>query len=225
MPTSSQIQRPRTEPAPESNTGLKALFQQPTRLKSRTASYPSKLVHLQTGPNDSTFSLQVSLVTMPSQVSLHSQVSELSTQERPSVASVQISQFLVMHHRPSFASTKSEPTVKPVYTPIDETSTAYRIALSQLYAYQARMTNRSSYEIEPVPTPENGATPENGVRSSFASTVPQSSQHAPTDVTALLDEGTAAAQSSNYELMTPELNERRSIADSQAWQRKTQMLR
>ncbi|KAI2778768.1 hypothetical protein F4815DRAFT_476574 [Daldinia loculata] len=140
------------------NTGLSALFQQPDRLRSHTESYPSRLQN-RPSSSDSTNPYPQTFLSITPSTSCSSMVSEYSIHIRPSRSEFQMSQARASHDRPLPMSFQPESITKPTNSLSDETdrnprlahSLSYRIALSQVFMYQARMSDRPAKSTLAIP--------------------------------------------------------------------------
>lgn len=229
--TSSQIQRPSTWPVSEPNPGLNALFQQPVRLK-KTYSAPST-----SGSSSDTRSSQHSLFTVSSITSLRSTISEQSVYSEASRPDSSTSQRSA---RPTLALSSSNTGVGVKVEQIlrGKMSTAaeprdQRIALSHLSAYHARISDESSRAIESVlhGVGDDDSSSIEDTTSAICqlkeTTGPQLTSSTTIDLDSLESSGgVGATQSpdSGLMVMTPEIENRRCVADSLAWQRRTRML-
>lgn len=192
-------QEPNTEPAPEFNAGLKALFQQPVRLRPHSASYP--IVR----PDDSVLtspSVQASLTTTPSVKSDRSRVSESSTSGQSSGFQSQTS--------PSSVESANQPDSKFSRSVYKAESLKKRVALSQLFIY--------THDPRTSRKPADAGTGEKKTRSA--------STPSATTMTGLSPpyESATAPQSPDSGLIVLEPDCRRGMVDSQQWQRKTRLL-
>ncbi|KAI1758858.1 hypothetical protein GGR53DRAFT_528325 [Hypoxylon sp. FL1150] len=235
-PTSSQIQRPSTQPTSKPDPGLSALFQQPVRLKSYSASTGS-------GTRSSTRSSQDSLFTTSSMTSLHSTVSGWSAYSEPGRPDSQTSQHST---RPVLALSSSNSGVKaeqdrrgktsrnsPAAEPRDQ-----RIALSHIYAYHARMSDGPARAMESVLgdtradedlSSFEGATPlapqlKGTGEETTEPQSPSSDTNNPDSLESTDSVPTTQSPDSGLMVVTAEIENRRYVADSQAWQRRTRML-
>ncbi|KAI1799139.1 hypothetical protein F4811DRAFT_545203 [Daldinia bambusicola] len=131
------------------STGLSALFRQPTRLGSRTKSYPNRLKNYHSSSDSISPSPQTFLSLTPS-TSCSSLESELTIRIIPSNSEAKTPQERVPHvpPRPTYSQSKSaaEPTSSLRAKPDEDAelanSLSHRIALAQVFMYQARMSDR-----------------------------------------------------------------------------------
>ncbi|KAI1373043.1 hypothetical protein F4677DRAFT_235814 [Hypoxylon crocopeplum] len=246
--TTSKIQRPYTEPGSEASKGLKALFQEPVRLKSYSTSYPSRPVYSQTSPDHpspTSPSLLDSPSTMSSITSLASYIYERRTDDGMSSIEFETAQLHATQHRPLLTSSQSEQRTEGIHRPDSQTSRnsqaqysrSQRIALSQIFVYQARVTSTPVVD-EMSATPTYGKDIPLGLECASSqfhqstSTEGELTRHASISSVVALDssaphESTIDPQDpqpSNSGLMILEPDNRRGVVDSQAWQRKTRLL-
>ncbi|KAI0378677.1 hypothetical protein F5Y04DRAFT_261342 [Hypomontagnella monticulosa] len=228
-----------TEPVPKSKPGLKALFQQPVRLRPHSASYPT------IRPDDSvptSPSVQASLTTTPSVKSDRSQTSESSTSGQSSGAESQISSVDPPFNQPppplpeyqsSIAFTHHRSSSSTNGNTYEANLRREKVALSQVFMYQARVSCKPTYDAESTSlTPRNaipveleGDEPEpNGIQGKKPKVTPTPSV-ATTTILSPTYGNSISPQSLDSGLIVLEPDCRRNAVDSQHWQRKTKMFR
>ncbi|KAI2470493.1 hypothetical protein F4781DRAFT_174643 [Annulohypoxylon bovei var. microspora] len=161
--TPPRIQRRYTESAAEPDAGLKALFEKPIRLRPDLASSPSEPVPLQTRPDASSIfgpPLTDLPYATPDTTSHRPLVSESSTHKRPSNPELRTFQVRVPHNQPLLILTppQAQSSDNPAHrldsetggSTQDEPSPSQKIALAQVFMYQARMTNQPTHETKVV---------------------------------------------------------------------------
>ncbi|KAI1477285.1 hypothetical protein F4774DRAFT_389502 [Daldinia eschscholtzii] len=131
------------------NTGLRALFRQPTRLGSHTESYFDRL-QSRPGSSDSTNPSPQTFLSITPSTSCSSLRSELTVNIIPDNSNMKPSQTQTPHAQPYPMSSQSKSAIEPANslgTKSDRDAQqmrelSHRIALAQVFMYQARMSDR-----------------------------------------------------------------------------------
>ncbi|KAK6949801.1 hypothetical protein Daesc_008122 [Daldinia eschscholtzii] len=131
------------------NTGLRALFRQPTRLGSRTESYFDRS-QSRPGSSDSTNPSPQTFLSITPSTSCSSLRSELTINIIPDNSDLKPSQVQATHAQPHPMSSQSKSVIEPansLSTRSDRDAQrmrelSHRIALAQVFMYQARMSDR-----------------------------------------------------------------------------------
>ncbi|KAI1206619.1 uncharacterized protein F4807DRAFT_438708 [Annulohypoxylon truncatum] len=160
--TPPRTRRRYTESAAKPEAGLKALFETPSHIEPHPRSSPSEPAPLHSRPNNSGLfgpPLEESAYASPNITSHQPLVSESFTaHELPSDAEVQTTQVRAPPVKPLFILTppQTQSDVKPSRRldveakrkTEDEPSPSQKIALAQVFMYQARMTNQPAYNTK-----------------------------------------------------------------------------
>ncbi|KAI8960400.1 hypothetical protein F5Y11DRAFT_268481 [Daldinia sp. FL1419] len=149
MSLDARLFQDHVEVATGPSTGLSALFQQPTRLRRHSELCPSRLQN-RPGSSSSTSPAPQTFLSITPSTSCSSIRSEHNIQIQPGNSEFGTSQARARQDQPFPASFQHGPITKPTDSLSDETdrnerlahSLSYRIALAQVFMYQARMSDR-----------------------------------------------------------------------------------
>ncbi|KAI0880760.1 uncharacterized protein GGS22DRAFT_79787 [Annulohypoxylon maeteangense] len=249
--TPPRAPRQRKEAAVELEAGLTALFEKPSLFNSHSGPSPSEPIPLKIRSDDSKLfgpPLQGISTATPDISSHHLLVTGSSAHELPSDTELQSSQVHVPPVKPLLTLTPPpvQSSTKPT-RPLDsgtsriiedEPSPSQKIALAQVFMYQARMTGQPPERTKKASaiTDENisfGSKTSGPRLSSAARAEARRPRSASTSSiitnpdSSLSYDKSMVPQPLHIKLTTPELDGsciRRNVVDSEAWRRKSRML-